>query len=525
MLVTKCRLNRARSDDGAVLVTVVVVMLVGFIVATVVAAAVMFTISSNVQNTDRTQAYVSAESGRDAAKAMLDGTCVSATGTGTDPDYDYDVYAVTGTEPDSSSDGTLACPTEDTDYVVIRSVGTAPDGSQATIESVYPWEKRYEQQTGGVLAYFAGGVTSTVSNYTGDLVVRTGDFSCNNDATLNGDLYVVEGTFSLSRDCTINGSVYVQGNANNNSHGATVTGLLKSGGDVTLSASGTTVGTRPASGPDTGGIEAVGTITLGGNAGTGNVYGVLRSAEAIPDPSDNWAITPVGEEEVEIPEFDPPLPIVKAITAWIHLDGASAWNATPVNACTLTTAQLTTLLSTASADRTIVDYRPCTELGNHVYITIDPVAVQRDVVFIVPAAKRLDVSFNGTVSGSERQLVFIHEDGNRDDRLNGETRPTCSGTIGNDRIDIPTSSSITTKLMFYTPCGMTGNVRAAFTGQLYTNESSINFGNGASYTCAVMSWPDAFEKLGCRLRGEGDDAVITTVLVQGLGRLLYQSEV
>ena len=196
---------------------------------------------------------------------------------------------------------------------------------------MYPWEKRYEQQAGGVLAYFAGGVTSTVSNYTGDLVVRTGSFTCNNDATLNGDLYVVEGTFSLGRDCTINGSVYVKGNANNNSFGATVTGLLKSGGNVNLSANATTIGTRPASGPETGGIEASGTISLGGNSGTGNVYGILRAGGAIPPPTAQWASTPAAQpsQGASIPEFNPLLPIVKAITAWIHLDGNSAWNASP----------------------------------------------------------------------------------------------------------------------------------------------------------------------------------------------------
>ena len=160
-----------------------------------------------------------------------------------------------------------------------------------------------------------------------------------------------------------------------------------------------------------------------------------------------------------------------------------------MKSCTSTATQLTTLLSTAG-DRTIVDYRTCA-FGNSVSLEISEVTVNRDVVFIFPAAKQMDVSFAGGVSGTG-QLLFIHEGANRDDRLANEARPTCSSTIGNDKIGIPSSASVSAKIMFYTPCGMTGNVRAAFTGQLYTNESSINFGNGASYTCATMTWPDAF---------------------------------
>ncbi len=73
------RASRRRTDDsGAVLVTVVVVMFVGFIVATVIASSVLFTITSNVGNVDRTQAFIAAESGRDTAVAALKDGCVAA---------------------------------------------------------------------------------------------------------------------------------------------------------------------------------------------------------------------------------------------------------------------------------------------------------------------------------------------------------------------------------------------------------------------------------------------------------------
>jgi len=40
-----------------------------------------------------------------------------------------------------------------------------------------------------------------------------------------------------------------------------------------------------------------------------------------------------------------------------------------------------------------------------------------------------------------------------------------------------------------------------------------------------MSWPDAFEKLGCKVRGEGEDVVIETVLIQRPGDRAYQTEI
>ena len=72
--------------------------------------------------------------------------------------------------------------------------------------------------------------------------------------------------------------------------------------------------------------------------------------------------------------------------------------------------------------------------------------------------------------------------------------------------------------MVYSPCGLTGTVRSSFSGQLYSNDTSgVTFIGTAEYTCALMTWPPAFEKLGCKVRGEGEDVVLETVLVQRLG--------
>src|SRR5690348_9737775 len=99
MLVINRVLARARSranDDGAILVTVIVVMFVGFIVAATIAASIMFTIGANDSNQDRTEAFIAAESGRDAAVAAVTAGCTSTTVTGSDPTYATQIYSTSG---------------------------------------------------------------------------------------------------------------------------------------------------------------------------------------------------------------------------------------------------------------------------------------------------------------------------------------------------------------------------------------------------------------------------------------------
>ena len=88
---------------------------------------------------------------------------------------------IDGAQPTNYDDLTCAdaCPTADTDYLVIRSTGTGPDGSTSTIDSVYRWSPTYSDVPGGVVTYFSGTTTQGVSHYTGDLVLRTGNWSCN----------------------------------------------------------------------------------------------------------------------------------------------------------------------------------------------------------------------------------------------------------------------------------------------------------------------------------------------------------
>ncbi|GAT71639.1 hypothetical protein [Microbacterium hydrocarbonoxydans] len=545
MLVINSFLDKARArsgdDTGAVLVAVVVVMLLGFLVAVTIAGSVVFTIQANVGNRSSTQAFIAAESGRDAAVAQL-GAAISSngrtftcsagtlTGSGTNPTYTFTIYwTPSDTAPTSHLDAGLSstCPTGEPGHVVINAVGTDAAGGRAEIDAVYPWDYKDEQQAGGVLAYFAGNVTSTVSNYTGDLVVRSGSYTCVNEGTINGDLYVTHGSVTLSRECTVNGSIWVRDNVDASSQRIEVTGEIRAGGDVTFTSNGTKLGATPAPAPPApnGDILAGGDIDLTDTGSTnGLAYGILSATGAI-DVGSKWTATGTRTPGAAAPEFNPTLDFIKSVTSWIDLDGASGWGVTPVSACSLSSADIVSMISNGSTDPIALDYQSCSSVDTDIVISgPSTVAVTKDVVFLAPAGKRMNLHIDTSLTGG-KQLVFLHADASRA-LVSDETAPSCGNGNTKDTFDLDAGRDVTdVKIMVYSPCGLTGNIHASFTGQLYSNDSgNLSFGNGASYTCALMSWPDAFEKLGCKVRGSGDDVVVETVKVYKLLDRTYQTE-
>ena len=184
------------------LVTVVVVMFVGFVIASMIAASVIFTFQANARNKSTTQAFIAAESGRDVVVSQIAVGCTDPSALhaeGTSPIFTADAKVVDGGVRPLEFRRcrlTSTCPTADTDWVVIRSTGQGPDGSATTVDAVYPWVSRYSDVPGGVVTYFAGTITKGVSHYTGDLVLRDGNWSCNIGGVLDGDLYVLTGPWA-----------------------------------------------------------------------------------------------------------------------------------------------------------------------------------------------------------------------------------------------------------------------------------------------------------------------------------------
>ena len=536
MLVIDRLLARAhrpdgRDDDGAVLVTIIVVMFVGFVVASMIAATVMFTIRANVENKGRTQAFVSAESGRDVAVARLS-LCGATHFTGTDPTYDARLYIsdVDGVQPTTSDGLTEGCPTSATDYVVVRSTGTGPDGSSVTIDSVYPWQVTYSQQPGGVVTYFSGGFTAGVSHYTGDLVLRDGTYRCNNSAILTGDLYVLSGDVEFSTTCRVEGDVWADGHVTNGSQAAVITGSITTNSYVTLSSNGAT-----SVGKD---INARGDVHLD-NQGSdqASVGGNITSAQPI-DVESNWTVNGTGTPNQQTvpgftPVFEPTLEWLRAATKWIDLSNATNWGPTYANACDLLKKNppttIAALLATPGSSL-VLDFTSCTAKNGNgqeaVDVALANVTLARDAVIIVKPSAIMSVALTGDLAsaGGTKQLLFIHSDASTA-YVNGEPSPTCGNGNRNDSFDVSGTQTGDVRIMVYSPCGLNGTVTSSFSGQLYTNDSTNLHSSGpitTAYTCKDMSWSPAFEQLGCKIKGAG--GINQGSLVQRLGQLVYQTE-
>jgi Tfp pilus assembly protein PilX/cytoskeletal protein CcmA (bactofilin family) len=530
MLVIK-RMHRSRPADesGAVLVTVLVVMLVGFVVASVVAASVLFTVQSNTSNRSRTQAFIAAESGRDAAVAGVVAGCGSTTFTGSNPTFASTVYVTSGNQPTSATDAGVAqgCPTATSRFIVIRSTGTGANGATTTIDSVYPWVVSYTQQPGGVVTYFSGGFTAGVSHYTGDLVLRNGNWACTQGAILTGDLYVLNGTVGFSNNCRVEGDIWANGNVTSNSQTIAVTGSITTNGLVSLSSNGgATVGKD---------INAGGNITLSDQgSSTGTVGGKVTSKNSITKGS-SWTITGAQTPNGPDPVFDPTLAWLKAATQWIDFTSGTNWGTkyTATSVCNLVknnpNPTIKGLLETPGTPL-VLDFSSCTGNGNSAFavnVALSNVTLQRDAVIIAGPSASLSANLSGTInpaSGTTKQLLFIHNDASTN-YVNGEPVPTCGNGNQKDTFNVSGVVSADVKVMMYSPCGLTGTLTSSFSGQLYTNDSTNLHSSGnitTTYTCAAMAWTPAFNQLGCKIKGQG--GVQNGSQTQALGSLVYQTE-
>jgi hypothetical protein len=542
MLVVEDRIRSARraDDSGAVLVTVVVVMLVGFVVATLIAASVLSTIRANVGNKQQTQAFIAAESGRDAAVQAISDGCTAAdlSGSGTGPTYSYAIRTTTGAQPtDYDALATSACPAIDTTYIVIRSTGTGSNATTATIDSVYRWSATYSDVPGGVVTYFSGSVSQGVSHYTGDLVLRNGNWSCTEGGLLEGDLYVLKGTVTLSNNCIIQGDIYAKKEVRSTSQNwhvqsrTSASGWVSPGNIVTDAFVSFTSNANPSV---AGSIHARGEVTLSaGGGGTGTVSGSVTSMESADRIDETaWTTGPVTLSSPTPPPFVPTLEWLEDATKWLDLDRNSGWTAggatkisVPSSSCNIlnTDADTSTWVKSqiASASGPIVlDFTTC---NKNVSLTLAALALNHDAVLIFPASKSMTVSLGAGLSASSRhQLFFVHEDDDPDDvDAAGDPEPTC-GIGGQDAFGTTAAVDSDIDVMVYSPCGLNGTVTASFEGQLYTDDTT-NFHSGSNYTCQPMSWPTALANLGCAIKGSGGIIDMTTI-VQKLGERVYQTE-
>jgi Tfp pilus assembly protein PilX len=512
MLVTKRTFpspwQSPRGDEGSALITVVIVMLVGFLIAASVAASVVFTIGANSGNKDRTQSFVSAESGRDVAVASLK-SAISSTGlncaavpladsstAGTTPIYSYAIRSSTLPDQPTGWDATGvtdACPTSSTKWVVIRSQGTGTNSATTTIDAVYPWYHGPATQPAGTLAFFDGQFTATKSTYQGDLVIRTGNYECNNatGVSIQGDLWVLNGDLVITKDCVVTGNVYVSGTVDIKNFKLAVGGdLMSLGGSIKLTAGDVTI---------LGDVYALGIIDT--KTGSGVVNGSFKTAATMANhDAASWkrtdgSVVPVLQNQ-PAPTVSPTLSQVYDATNWIELTSTTPWNTTAqvyTGLCTAT--QLQSALA-AMGTRAFIDMTGCPK-SNAIDVEPGNFALARDAIIYIPADKGMNLILDGTITKAsgvtDPQLMIVHADANGTD-----SKPTCS--TGAD--SFTAGSSIGVRTMVYSACGISNSMSLTMTGQLYMGNNGIHL-NGGTFTCTPMEWTPTIGKLSCGVKGTG----------------------
>ncbi|MFB7885671.1 hypothetical protein [Microbacterium sp. NPDC056057] len=513
-----------KEDDaqaGLALVMVLVLMLVGFVIASLVAASVLFTFRANEDNLSNTQAFVAAESGRDAmlAAVMANG-CTKSIADSTSPTY-RNVTALFGADATHLTDSCLSTTASAT--IQITSTGYGPEGDSSTIVALYQRLATYTNQPGGSLAYFSGTFKLTKSTYLGDVVIRDGTYTCNSDSTINGDLWVPRGGVILSQSCNVTGSIYAR-------DAITVGGPKITIGTTGVAGTGDVVSQNGSITIDTNNGEIIGNVLSGGSVtlSKGTVDGNVKAKTTITGTGATVKGTKTASVTPSPAVFNPTLEAVYQMTNWLDLGSDPAlwgtdvqWTTVPNSAANCKANMTATLGQTLGAGKTRygIDYRACT---TEVTVTLNAGNIKNDAVFLVPAAVEMNVTVGGSLTSvgaaATPQLFIIHADA-----ATTAAGPNCGPSPTNpvDELNLPgKASTFSPYLMIYSPCGLdkvpNSSSSVSFTGQFYAadNETSTNHWVQPEFTCHAMAWSPLIN-LGCYIKdatGTGDDGTIITTI-------------
>ncbi|MDY0910041.1 hypothetical protein [Microbacterium sp. CFBP9034] len=497
------RSTPGQSDDrGAAIVMIVIVMFVGMIASIVIAGSVLFAIQANAGNKSTTQAFVSAESGRDAMlAAVMANPCAKSIPASTTAPLYLNVKAEFGADPSNLTD---ACLSNSAAAVIrITATGQDVDGANTTVVSDYQRGVRYDKQPGGTLAYFAGQFKLTQSTYLGDLVIRTGHYECNSTTAIDGDLWAPKGSIELSANCHVTGNVYAQGAIATKGSGVVVGKNIVSEGDITLESNGGSVG---------GNVMAAGDVTVKNMTVAGNVTAGGSTADVTAS-----LVTGTVSPATPLPAdaFVPSLQNVYDMTTWVDFPSTlGAWGGDVDWRSTSCSGDVTALITAplaAGKTRVGVDYTACSTAvtikvgGSHV--------IRNDVLFLVPPGATMNVQLGAMSVGSPTpQLFFIHADNTPDRAV------TCPASVGSGGDSLTQTVSGTAKVLIYTPCGIkTAPKMVGFAGQYYSGDSGSTKLEQPDFVCEPMAWEPRID-LGCKLSeapdGSGD--IVTTLLSPSL---------
>lgn len=261
--------NRSRDEEGAALLSMVILMIVVFIICASLQMTLVNAAKLTAVHRSSVTTLASAESGTAAAVFNLTkGECTTTTVTG--DGFVYEVYrSASATMPTGLDDPSVSvgCPRDDDRYAIIKSTGTDAYGKSMTVTQTYLWVNKIKGSNDGALTSGSGNVelsSLTIAEEDAGLVLLDGDFNCNSNTRIKGDVVVLSGSVRISNACFIDGSLFASENVAIQNPAVAVTGDVYTLGDFST-ASGSVIG---------GSVFAKGNIVLSsGTRVQGSVVG------------------------------------------------------------------------------------------------------------------------------------------------------------------------------------------------------------------------------------------------------------
>lgn len=240
---------REHREDGAALLSAVILSLFVFIVIASLAATTVTAVRTTASSKVALKVIGSAESGvDDAIVAASKGECVASV-TSTEFNYSYQVYRSAGeTAPTGLDDPELSagCPVHGDTFITVESTGTDASGKETTVVATYQWVNVNPGSIAGAVVSASGDEKPFYQyNLDGpgaDVVFRDGNFNCTGPSSVSGDLIILDGNVSLSGGCVIWGTIYANGNVELTNPGVVVHGDIYATGNYSQTMSTTVDG-------------------------------------------------------------------------------------------------------------------------------------------------------------------------------------------------------------------------------------------------------------------------------------------
>jgi len=519
---TSSMFRRLRDEErGAGMAVVIGLLAVSLLTTTLVATSVIQATKFTTATRAGVQSQAAAEAGIAVARAgLIGGTCAANGNSYASAADAVPAYLATLWVP-SGSGWVRGCPPSTTTQVRILSTGYAEaegaggaSGRDVThlevILSATAAPVTIVASGPAVYAYSAGsfgngGELVSLDGTTPEVIVATGNVTCNNNFQATANLVVNGGNLIVDNGCDITGNVYASGRVTFNNSGEV--GGYAVGNGVTMNNSSrvskvwstsdfTTSGNISVSGGVKAYSMSLGGGTLGGqsyvygttnvtNAGATTLSGTVRTqikAAGIPGWwSGNAKIT--VQNPITSPTFGSDLPASPIVPSWIDF-GAQAshfTSATWVGFTVHTIGPVCTQSAVKAAIEAfgstpgVLDGRTCSgtlEMANNTQAN-----VYADLAII---ANKIHFGNSATLTGTggERRLWLINPD------TNANGLPTCTNS-GSIVID-GNSKFVNFSTMIYSPCLVSTVAGIAIKGQIFSGSTAMTNNSELQYTAVGL---------------------------------------